>query len=250
MVTGAGRGIGAAVARELAGEGLSLVLAARSKPEIDALAAEIARAGGEAFAVVCDVTAPENVTALAEAVRQRFGGADVLVNNAGIASAAPLKAQTLEEWERLFAVNVRGVFLCSQAFLPAMIERGWGRIVNVASIAGRTGAAYISAYAATKHAVVGFTRSLAAEVAAKGVTVNAVCPGYVDTPMTDQSVANMVSKTKLSEEEAREKLRAMSPQHRLFTPEEIAFSVRFLCDERAGGINGQTLVIDGGTVLA
>ena len=136
-----------------------------------------------------------------------MGPVQILVNNAGIASSAPLKASTLEEWNRLLAVNATGPFLCTQAFMPGMLETGWGRVINVASIAGKIGAPYISAYCASKHAVVGFTRAVAAEVAAKGVTVNAVCPGYVDTPMTEQSVANIAAKTGMSESEAREHLR-------------------------------------------
>jgi NAD(P)-dependent dehydrogenase (short-subunit alcohol dehydrogenase family) len=175
---------------------------------------------------------------------------DILVNNAGVAASAPLRSVSPEEWDRLFAVNVRGTYLCTREFLPDMLAEGWGRVINVASIAGLTGAAYISAYAASKHAVIGFTRSVAAEVAAKGVTVNAVCPGYVDTPMTDGSVAHIAAKTGLSPEEARERLRRMSPQNRLFEPEEVAYLVRCLADPRARGVNGQAIVLDGGALLA
>jgi NAD(P)-dependent dehydrogenase (short-subunit alcohol dehydrogenase family) len=145
---------------------------------------------------------------------------------------------------------VTGTFLCTQAFLPGMLERGWGRVVNVASIAGKSGAAYISAYAATKHAVVGFTRALAVEVAAKGVTVNAVCPGYVETEMVTGSVANIVAKTGITPEQAREHMRRTSPQNRLFSADEVAYLVLSLCDERARGVNGQSLVLDGGAVQA
>ncbi len=159
-----------------------------------------------------------------------------------------MKAITLEEWNRVFAVNATGTFLCTRGFLPGMLERGWGRVVNVASIAGKMGAAYISAYAASKHAVLGFTRSVAAEVAAKGVTVNAVCQGYVDTEMTERSVARIVEKTGLAEEKARATLDRMSPQNRLFQPEEVAYQVLVLCDPRAAGVNGQAVVLDGGGV--
>jgi NAD(P)-dependent dehydrogenase (short-subunit alcohol dehydrogenase family) len=132
--------------------------------------------------------------------------------------------------------------------LPGMLERRSGRVVNVASIAGKVGAAYITAYTAAKHAVVGFTRALAAEVAASGVTVNAVCPGYVDTPLTDGSVERMVRKTGQSPEAIRERLRQMSPQHRIFAPEEVAYLIVALCDPRAGGVNGQAIPLDGGAV--
>ena len=247
-MTGGGRGIGAAVARALAEAGARVVVSARSVDEIERVAGELRQAGHGAWPVACDVTEPDQVSALREAAEERLGRVDILVNNAGIASSAPLKGIRLEDWNRLFAVNATGTFLCTQAFLPPMLEHGWGRVVNVASIAGKVGAAYIAAYAASKHAVLGFTRSVAAEVAASGVTVNAVCPGYVDTPMTEQSVAQIVEKTGTAEEKARQMLREMSPQRRLMEPEEIAYLVTSLCDPRAKGINGQALVLDGGAV--
>jgi NAD(P)-dependent dehydrogenase (short-subunit alcohol dehydrogenase family) len=248
VVTGASRGIGAATARALAEAGATVVVAARSEREIEGLAAALRDAGHEALAVRCDVTAPEEILALRDRALEACGPVHVLVNNAGIADSAPLKSISLERWQRIFAVNVTGVFLCSQAFLPSMQEAGWGRIVNVASVAGKAGAAYITAYAASKHAVIGFTRALADEVALQGVTVNAVCPGYVDTEMTTESVARIAGKTGLSEEEAMEHILAMSPQHRLLEAEEIAFAVLELCHPRAKGINGQAIVVDGGRV--
>ncbi len=248
VVTGGGRGIGAATARALAAAGASVVVAARSREEIEAVAAELRAAGRDAWAVACDVTDRREVEALCHRAREEMGGVDVLVNNAGIASSAPLKAIELEEWNRIFAVNVTGTFLCTQALVPEMVERGWGRVVNVASVAGKVGAPYIAAYAASKHAVVGFTRSVAAEVAANGVTVNAVCPGYVETAMSTSTVERIVRKTGLSHDEARATLERTSPQGRLFEPEEVAYQVLSLCDPRAGGVNGQALVLDGGWV--
>ena len=245
VVTGGGRGIGAEVARELAARGARVVVSARSVDQLEAVAAEL---GDGVSAVACDVADPAAIEALREEATARLGAVDVLVNNAGIASSAPVKRQSLEEWNRLIAVNTTGTFLCTQAFLPAMVERGWGRVINVASVAGKMGGAYIGAYAASKHAVVGFTRSLAQEVATTGVTANAVCPGYVDTEMTDYSVARIVEKTGAGADEARRRLEAMSPQRRLIEPEEVAFLVAMLCDDRARGINGQALVIDGGMV--
>ncbi len=248
VITGGGRGIGAAVARMLAAAGASVVVAARSRDEIKAVATELRDAGHQAWAVPCDVTDPLEVEALRHQAQEKLGGVDVLINNAGVASSAPLKAIELEEWNRIFAVNVTGTFLCTQAFVPGMVERGWGRVVNVASVAGKVGAPYIAAYAASKHAVVGFTRSVAAEVAAKGVTVNALCPGYVETDMSVDTVERIVRKTGLSPEEARATLERVSPQGRLYTPEEVAYQVLSLCDPRAGGVNGQALVLDGGWV--
>ena len=195
VITGGGRGIGAAVAGALAAEGAAVVVSARSQNEIEGVAAELRGRGHAAWAVPCDVTDPAQIFGLAETAAEHLGPVDILINNAGIVASAPLKSLTLETWNRIFAVNVTGVFLCTKAFLPGMVERGWGRVVNVASIAGKTGGPYISAYAASKHAVIGFTRSVAAEVATTGVTVNAVCPGYVDTPMTDRSVERIVEKT-------------------------------------------------------
>jgi NAD(P)-dependent dehydrogenase (short-subunit alcohol dehydrogenase family) len=176
------------------------------------------------------------------------GGVDVLVNNAGVADSAPLARTSLATWNRLMAVNATGTFLCTRAFAPAMVERGWGRVVNVASVAGKAGAPYVSAYVAAKHAVVGFTRAVAAELAATGVTVNAVCPGYVDTEMTAESVARIAGTTRLDEAAARRALEQQSPQGRIYTAEEVAYQVLALCDPRAGGVNGQAVVLDGGRV--
>lgn len=248
VITGGGRGIGAVVAAALAEAGARVVVSARSQDEINRVAADLRGAGKQAWAIPCDVTDPEQVSHLEASARERLGMVEILVNNAGIASSAPLGAIALEEWNRLMAVNATGTFLCTQAFVPAMIEAGWGRVVNIASIAGKAGHPYIAAYCASKHAVIGFTRAVAMEVARKGVTVNAICPGYVDTPMTDQSVANISAKTGLSEQQARERLRALSPQNRLIEPVEIAHQVLALCDPRARGVNGQAIVLDGGLV--
>lgn len=249
VVTGGGRGIGATAARALVAAGARVVVSARSADEIDALAAELRAAGGDAHALACDVARAESVERLRDGALAALGGVDILVNNAGVASSAPLKGQTLEDWERLFATNVAGTFLASKAFLPGMLERGWGRVVNVASIAGRTGAAYVSAYAASKHAVVGFTRAMAAEVAARGVTFNAVCPGYVDTPMTERSIENVSAKTGLDAAEARRRILATNPQNRLIEADEVAWAIVWLCDPRARGVNGQAIGVDGGAFL-
>lgn len=249
VVTGGGRGIGAAVARALAKAGAAVVVAARTRGEIEAVAAELRRDGHVAWALPCDVADPAAIRALARSAGEHLRTVDILVNNAGIGSSATVTATTLEEWNRIMAVNATGTFLCTQAFLPGMLERRWGRIVNVASVAGLMGAPYISAYVASKHAVVGLTRAVAAEVAAAGVTVNAVCPGYVDTPMTQDSVARIMTKTGRSKEEVLEALRRMNPQHRLIEPDEVAHAVLALCDEKAKGINGQTVVLHGGGMM-
>jgi len=248
VVTGGGRGIGAAVARQLVERGVRVVVAARSTAEIEAVATALRSGGADAWAVRCDVADPDSLKALFEQARSHLGEIDILVNNAGIATAAPVVKLELAEWTRLWTVNATGTFLAMQATLPGMIEREWGRIVNVASIAALRGARYISGYAASKHAVLGLTRSAAAEVASVGVTVNAVCPGYVDTPMTDATVANIVQRTGMSEEQALDSILVTSPQRRLISPDEVASSVAFLCEEAAGAINGQTIVLDGGAI--
>jgi NAD(P)-dependent dehydrogenase (short-subunit alcohol dehydrogenase family) len=250
VVTGGGRGIGAAIARGLAAAGARVVVSARSGGQIEGVVSELAAAGRAARAVVCDVTDPESVARLLGEAETELGPVEILVNNAGVSSSAPLRGVDLAEWNRLMAVNATGTFLCTRAFLPGMVANGWGRVINVASVAGRAGAAYISAYAASKHAVIGFTRSVAAEVAAKGITVNVICPGYVETPMTDESVERIVAKTGLSQEEARGRITAMNPQGRLIEPDEVAFLAVALCDPRARGINGQAIGVDGGALLA
>ena len=248
VITGGGRGIGQAIVTSLAGSGAAVVVSARSADQIESVADVLTQAGCNAHAVVCDVTDPDQVDHLVRQAQELVGPVQILINNAGVASSAPLKAITLEEWNRLLTVNVTGPFLCTQAFMPGMLESGWGRVINVASIAGKIGAPYIAAYAASKHAVVGFTRAVAAEVADKGVTVNAICPGYVDTPMTEQSIANITGKTGMSAEQALQHLRSASPQNRLIEPVEVAHLVTSLCDPAAGGITGQAIVLDGGMV--
>ena len=248
VVTGGSRGIGAATARALAEAGARVVVSARTSERLEARALKLSAAGAEVFAVPCDVTDPVQIGALRERATDLLGHVDILVNNAGIAASAKFGAIELEEWNRILAVNVTGPFLVTQAFLPGMLERRWGRVVNVASIAAKAGAPYISAYAASKHALLGLTRALGAEVATRGVTVNAVCPGYVDTEMTEDSVARITEKTGLSPEETLERLMAQSPQRRLMEATEVAYLIASLCDPRAKGINAQSIVLDGGAV--
>jgi NAD(P)-dependent dehydrogenase (short-subunit alcohol dehydrogenase family) len=248
VVTGGGRGIGAAVARTLAAAGASVVVTSRTGTQVEGVAASIRSSGGRAWSMECDVTDEAAVAAMAAEAVDRLGHVDILVNNAGVASSSPVHRTTLEDWDRLMRTNATSAFLCTRSFLGPMVERGWGRVVNVASVAGLHGARYIAAYAASKHALVGLTRAAAAEVAGRGVTVNAICPGYVDTAMTTESVARIVEKTGRTEDEARAAILAGSPLGRLLTPNEVAAAVLYLCWDAASGVNGQALVMDGGAV--
>ncbi len=246
VVTGGGRGIGRAVARRLAENGAAVVVTARSTDQIESVAEELRADGLQAHAVRCDVADEASVEAMAAAAIERLGTVDILINNAGIATSNPVKRLQLDDWNQIMAINATGTFLCTRAFLPGMLDRSWGRIINVASVAGLRGGRYIAAYIASKHAQIGFTRALAAEVASAGITANAICPGYVDTPMTDFSVANIVDKTGVSPEEARARILSLSPQKRLIRPEEIAHVALMLCGDDGEGINGDAIVLDGG----
>lgn len=245
VVTGGGQGIGAAVARGLAAEGAAVVVTARSVDRIERVAGEIKKAGGKAWAVPCDVTDAASVHSLAQAAGRRAGMVDILVNNAGAAHSAPLAKTTLEDWNRVLAVNATGTFLCTQAFLPAMVLRKQGSVVNVASVAGLAGARYIAAYAAAKHAVIGLTRSVAAELDGSGVTCNAVCPGFVDTEMTKESVARVVGKTGKSPADALAAMLASAGQQRLIRVDEVAKAVLALCDLTGERPNGTAVTITG-----
>jgi NAD(P)-dependent dehydrogenase (short-subunit alcohol dehydrogenase family) len=244
LVTGAGRGIGAAVAHRLSAEGHAVALTARSVDELAALAAALP---GPSLVVPADLTDPAAADTVVGRVEREWGGpVEVLVLNAGAATSAPLVRTPDEDWARMLDLNLTAPFRLLRRALPGMVEQGWGRVVAVASIAAKRGDPYVSAYTASKHGLLGLVRSAAAEVAARGVTVNAVCPGYVDTPMTDGTVATISATTGRSEEEAREVLARRQPIGRLIDPEEVADAV-LLC-VRSAAITGQGLVVDGGAV--
>jgi NAD(P)-dependent dehydrogenase (short-subunit alcohol dehydrogenase family) len=250
LITGGGRGIGRAVAFAFAREGARVAVVARTGREVARVAEEIrAECGVETIHAICDVSDLESVRRAFFEVQERLGRIDILVNNAGIAESATLVKTSDELWERHLAINLSGTFYFMRAALPSMIDRGWGRIINVASVAGKTGAPYISAYAASKHGVVGLTRSVALEVATKGVTVNAICPGYADTDMTTRTLESIEAKTGLSVSKALESIKRMSPQNRLITPEEVAALALLLASEEGRGINGQAINVDGGSLL-
>lgn len=242
LVTGAGRGIGAAIAQRLAVDGARVTLLGRSRASLDTVARTLGHRLGDI--VVCDVTDSAAVTSAIAAIPP----VDVLVNNAGQAESAPLTRTSDELWARMLAVNLTGPFHVSRAVLPGMIHTGWGRIVTVTSTASLRGYPYVSAYVAAKHGALGLTRALALEVATRGITVNAVCPGFTDTDMLQESVATIVARTGRSEGEARATLAALNPQGRFIAPADVANAVAWLCAPAAAALTGVALPVSGGEV--
>jgi NAD(P)-dependent dehydrogenase (short-subunit alcohol dehydrogenase family) len=240
LVTGGGRGIGAAIARTLAGAGARVVVCGRSKPDLDAIAREIT-----GVAIKLDLMD----RAATDAMLASVGHVDVLVNNAGVAESASLEKTDDALWDRIMELDATAPFRVTRALVPGMIKAGWGRVINIASNAGVSGYGYTSAYCAAKHAMVGMTRGLAIDLARTGVTINALCPGWVETQMVEEAVTRIASKTGRSVDEARSSLASMSPQKRMIEPAEVAYAALMLCDHAARGIHGQTIVIDGGAVL-
>jgi NAD(P)-dependent dehydrogenase (short-subunit alcohol dehydrogenase family) len=246
VITGAARGIGAAIAHMLAREGATLTLLGRSR---DALATVAETLPGTHGIAVADVADARQVAQAFEQAREARGLVAILVNNAGAAESAPFTKTSAELWQRMLDVNLTGPFACTQAALPDMLAAKWGRVVNVASTAGLVGYAYVSAYVAAKHGVVGLTRALALEVAKKGVTVNAVCPGYTETDILRESIANVVAKTGRSEADARAEFARSNPQGRIVQPEEVADAVRWLCGDAASAVTGQAISVSGGETM-
>ena len=247
LVTGGARGIGLAIARELLRQGAAVTLTGRDEAALDAAVATLAPLG-IARRVRMDVADPASVgQGMADAARTA-GRIDILVNNAGQAESAAVGKTDDALWARMLAVNLSGTFYCSRAVLPGMLEAGWGRIVNVASTAGLIGYTYTAAYCASKHGVVGLTRAMALEVATKGVTVNAVCPGFTETDLGREAIANISARTGRSQAEATAALAAFNPQKRLVQPDEVANAAVWLCLPASAAMNGQAIAVAGGEV--
>ena len=249
LVTGGSKGIGRSIALTLAEAGADVAVSARQLPALEAVAVEIEGLGRRSLAIACDVTDPEQVRQMAATTIETLGGLDLLVNNAGMAGSHKFLGHPDELWHRLLAVNLTGVYYVSKAIAPVMVEQKWGRIINIASIASKVSGKYMAAYAASKHGVLGLTRAMAVELMPYHITVNAICPGYVDTPMTDNSIANVVNRTGMSEAEARQAIEKLNAHGRLIEPEEVAAVALLLAQDVSKSITGQAINVDGGTVM-
>jgi NAD(P)-dependent dehydrogenase (short-subunit alcohol dehydrogenase family) len=250
LVTGAGRGIGKAIALAFAADKNRVVITGRTAAALEEVAAEIHSTGAEVLASTCDVTQEPQVKNLQHRIESHFGAVQILVNNLGIAPAANFLDMPNSLWDEVMRVNVSSAYNCCKAFLAAMVGARWGRIISIASTVARVAYPGISAYATSKHAILGLTRSLAMETARSGVTVNAVCPGYVNTELTRENAQRLAEKRGQSLDEALALMAASCPQRRLIEPEEVAYVTLILVSDRARGITGQAIQVDGGAVLA
>ena len=249
LVTGAGSGIGRAIALAFAAQKSRVALTGRTQATLDGVAEEIRHTGAEALLRICDVTQKAQVEKLKQEISNRFGPVQVLVNNAGIAPAASFLEMQDSLWEEVMRVNLTGTYNCCKVFLPEMLALRWGRIINIASTVAKVAYSHISAYVTSKHAVLGLTRALAVETAKFGVTVNAVCPGYVDTALTRRNALLMAEKRNKPLDDSLEILVSTSPQKRLIEPDEVARLALVLASESTKGITGQAINIDGGAVM-
>ena len=241
FVTGAGRGVGRAIARRFSRDGYAVALAGRNEARLQTASRELDEGAAPALPVACDVASAEDVLRAVAAAERQLGPIEVLVNNAGISESAPFVSMADDLWHRTVAVNLTGTYHCMRAVMPGMFDRRRGRVINIASTAAKTGYPYTAAYVASKHGVLGLTRAVAIEAASRGVTVNAICPGWIDTDMTQQSIARIAQKTGRSAADARRTLEQMNPSGRLIDPDEVASIAAYLASPEASDVNGQAL---------
>lgn len=245
LVTGGGTGIGAAVANLLEAQGMRVTLLGRSKKTLDSMVAQHPRT---MFAVCADVTDAVQVREAFEASQSQFGVVDILINNAGLAESTPFLKMDEHLWSRALSVNLTGTMICTQAVVAGMLAQNWGRVVNIASTAGQVGYAYVAAYCAAKHGVIGLTKSLAKEFATKGITFNAVCPGYTDTELLRESIDRVVAKTGRTHEAALAHFVRSNPQGKLVQPRQVASVAAWLCEDDSASVTGQVISVSGGEV--
>ena len=251
LVTGGSRGIGEMIAAGFLANGAKVYISSRKADACAATAERLQAAyGGECIAIPANLADVEGCQQLADTLSAREARLDILINNAGNAISVPFEKIKAEQWNEMISLNLTGVFHCTQACLPAMKKQKWGRVINIASTAGLKAYAYVSAYCAAKHGVIGLTRSLALETANAGITVNAICPGYTETAITESAIENISLKTGRTKAEAREELLKNNPQKRFIQPEEIANTVLWLCQQEAASVTGQAISISGGEVMS
>jgi NAD(P)-dependent dehydrogenase (short-subunit alcohol dehydrogenase family) len=249
LVTGGSGGIGAALARAFAAQGSRVVIAARDAARLATVAERITQDGGQVRAIAGDVADRAQVQNLGAEISRHWGAVDILINNAGIARAVSFLDMADAEWEQIVAVNLTGAYHCCKEFLPAMIQAKWGRIINIASTTAKVGYSHVTAYTASKHGLLGLTRALALEVARSGVTVNAICPGYVDDERTRDNARSMAQKTGKSEQAIVDLFAASAPQRRLIAPSEVAELALLIASPQMSGMTGQAVSVDGGAVM-
>ncbi|HEX9264036.1 MAG TPA: SDR family NAD(P)-dependent oxidoreductase [Candidatus Binatia bacterium] len=249
MITGGSGGLGAQLAQAFAAQGCRVALAARNQAKLNAIAEKIALNGGQVLALPCDVTRREQVKRLDGEIRKAWGSVQILINNAGMARAVNFSDMPDDLWDETLAVNLTGAYNSCKVFLPAMIDRKWGRIINIASTAAKVGYPHVTAYTASKHGLLGLTRALALETARLGVTVNAICPGYVDDERTHENAKIMAEKTGKNVDEILALFAASAPQNRLIAPVEVASLAVLIASEKLGAMTGQAINVDGGAVM-
>jgi NAD(P)-dependent dehydrogenase (short-subunit alcohol dehydrogenase family) len=249
LVTGGSSGIGAAIASEFAKRSCRVAITARDPQKLGTAADKMSQNGAHVRAIACDVTRREQVRQLRDSIRELWGNVQILINNAGIAHAVSFADMTDETWDQTLDTNLTGAYNCCKVFLPAMVEAKWGRIINIASTTAKVGYSHVTAYTASKHGLLGLTRSLALETARIGVTVNAICPGYIDDERTRDNARIMADKTGKSVDDILRLFASSAPQNRLIEAEEVASLACLMAAPEMSGMTGQAINVDGGAVM-